>query len=419
MASPTWKPWRVGLLVVMCFLALAGWRAWTLGMADHLAQGEPLASLQWRSEHPLALIKAAELMALKQGPGDKEAQDFAQAALQEDPRDGRAYRVMGEVAERSGGLGQAATFYERAARLSPRDVPSRAWLASHHLRAGRPEKTISHLDFLIKIQPERAHDYLPLLRAMAAFPPAQPAMVTALNRLPSWRKELLSRVCPATSGSSVQVAPLFNTLRKSPRGLDPEEQMAWVDCLIGDRQWMPAYLTWASSLPPERSRQLANVFNGGFEYEPLGGGFDWRIRSGQDGVSRAQIPDAAGQHGLRVVEGVPRTEPARQLIPLTAGSYLLKGRARGAALTSVQGPQLTVTCADDNTLLLQSGAFAQRVGFHDSQAWTRFEFKFVVPQERCQAQWLQVAPSADSVPSANPVTWIDDLAISRDRDPKL
>lgn len=403
-------PW-----VAFVLLAVLAWYALSLGMADHYAKSNPGRALAWRSQHPEALIRRAEQLAADPAQA-AAARDHAQRALVANPLDGRPYRVLGEVAEAAGDRDRAVELYELAADRSPQDLKSRAWLLDHALATRDPVAAVDHLDALLRLNPSLMPRMLPILAGLASAPPALDPLAERLQRQPPWRTRMLVQVAQNAPDAGA-IAPLFDRLRKAPGGLAPPELAAWLDRLAKDGQWGPAYLTWASQLSPERQRSLGNVFNGGFEWEPGVGGFDWRLgriagarvaRIGGDGVS--------GRVALRVAfeDQRVRFRHVTQLMALAPGRYRLQGRARPDQLRTERGLVWTVACAGGGAEL------GRTEPLRGNGPWREFAVEFEVPALGCGGQWLSLVLPA-RIPAEQRIggrAWFDDMKITRVKAPE-
>lgn len=401
---------RVFQMLVMSLLLLAlGWRMVSLGMADFFAWNQPERALQWRAKHPRALLRAAENADLA---GDAaQAERLAHQALAANPLEGRAYRVLGRLAERRGDPARAVTFFRDAVRLSPRDIPTHVWLEGYYLSTGQPVEALRHIDMLLRIEPEKNWRQYTLLQKLAAFPPAHAALAAALAKRPAWREGLMVRICPLEPGSSALVAPLMNLVREQEGGLSEKELSSWLPCLERDGRWGEAYLTWVSSLPLSQRSKLTNIFNGGFEDEPSGVGFDWVIGSDPSfQVERLDTQGAGGRAALRLTfaEGKLQFKHISQWLVLGPGSYTLGGRFRADGFRNDQGLVWELRCAEGNRQIAVSPPIAGLT------AWKRFDIPFQVPAQGCQAQRLQLTLPSESG-SAQRVggsVWFDDLQVT-------
>jgi hypothetical protein len=398
-------------VVPVILLALAGvlaWRVITLGMADHFARTDPARALEWRSQHPRALLTLADETAADPAQAD-QARALAQRAVRANPLNGRPYRVLGQL--EADPAKQAALFGIASAR-APRDPLSHTWLIDHHLREGRFAEAIAHADLLMRVQGRVAPDLHRLALGLAGSPEAYPLLADRLLTRPPWADAVLSQLV-ANAPQVETIWPLMDRLRQAPGGLSAKVLAAWLDRLTREERWGQAYLAWVSQLPPERLNGLGNLYNGGFEWEPGQGGFDWRLgRLAGAGIARTDGPGVTGQAALRVSFQGRRVPFAhvRQLLALPPGAYRLSGRARAESLLSERGLVWVLACAGARPQPL-----AQTAPLMGNRPWAPFEVDFVVPAQGCSGQWLTLVLPA-RIPAEQRISgtaWFDDMRISR------
>lgn len=401
---------RRSMVTGIMLLALVGigWRVLSLGMAEHFARTDPARSLSWNSGHPVALVLQAERLA--EAGDDAGARDLARRALQANPLDGRGFRVLARLASKAGDVDGAARFYSMAVKRSPRDLPSHAWLFEYQLRAGRVAMALRHADQMLRVQPELADRLFPMLAELASDPAAMPEMARLLASAPPWREKfLLTTFRSVANGRSLM--ELVAATTDMGHGLGQAELAAWLERLIADKAWDEAYAVWASQRPLGEL-PLANVYNGGFESEASGQGFDWRFEHvagasiellAGEGVSGRQALSVGFDH-----QRVPFRH-VRQLMVLTPGRYLLEGHQRAEELVTPRGLAWSVSCAGAGVPLASSEPLK------GNGAWTEFAFEFDVPEQGCDGQWLELglAARAEVEQMVQGRAWFDDLRVVR------
>lgn len=375
---PRWLP-AIGLLVLL-FL---GWRVLSLGLADHYAVSDPARALAWRGDHPEALLREAERLA--KPPGDAtRAGELARRALRANPLDGRPYRVLGQLAHASGDTERAAGLYLAAAARSPRDVPTLAWLVDYHLQRREFAPALARIDLLLRAQPELVPKLQPVLGGLAQFPDAHPALVERLATMPPWRAQVLLPVLREAPEVDA-LAALMDGLRRTDGGLQTVELNTWVDRLAKEGRSGAAYLIWVSQLPKERLTGLGNLYNGGFEWEPGQGGFDWRLgRIAGARIDRVFDNGATGRMALRVAFQDRRVPFAhvQQILALAPGRYVLAGRVRAQSLRTERGLVWALSCNPSGRPLGQTDPVMGH------SPWRSFSLEFEIPAEGCPGQRL-------------------------------
>ncbi len=393
------------------FLLLLAWRVWSLGLADAKSKSAPDEALQWRPQHSAALSLLAEQQA-QQAETRAEAKQNALAALKAYPLEGRAYRVLGSIAEAEKNSGQALRFYQSAVHATPRDMQSHAWLLNHAIGKQNAASAVEHLDFLLRLQPELLSQLAPTVGAMAATPFTQTALIAGLQKNPPWRLPVIQALA-AHSGAADHYAVFFYKLGQMAPGLTENEQAAWLRALNQGRQWSLAYLSWANQLPIERQLELGNVFNGSFEHQPLEAEFDWRF----DRVIGANIGLAAregadGKLALRIQFDGGRVafSSVRQTLVLPGAHYRLSGKGWAEDLRNERGLVWSVHCMGSGAVLAESQPWKGRSG-----GWHAFSVDFEVPDENCPAQWLllKLPARVASEEVIGGIIWFDALKIQR------
>ena len=403
---------RHRLPVMIAFALLAAWAAWriaSLSIASFLSDDDPAAALGWNAVHAEAIVGAEEARVRQ----DKQlAPDpaRARAALSLAPLKPVAYRLLAREAELRGNASEAARLYEIAALRGPRDLPSVDWVARHKLARGDYAGALASFDQMMRVEPELEDKLKQTLFQIASFGPAQRDFARLLARQPPWRSAFLLRLL-GQAPDTAAIFPLVEKLRSEPgAGLSEEELGLWIARLAREGQWGPAYLTWVQSLPPEASRRIGNVYNGGFELEPSQIGFDWQFRSVPGArITRAQVTGADEEVALRIEFDGDRVAFAnvRQLLALAPGEYRLHGRVRLDDLRTERGLVWSVRCAEARREIGSTQPLSGR------REWQDFEAVFTVPAEQCGGQWLTLMlPSRNKAEQRiGGVAWFDDLSI--------
>lgn len=412
MADSTDVRGRIALrMVTILVLLFLGWRVFTLGMADAKALKTPEEALQWRQSHPAALFILSE-----QQVGNPEANISARqnalASLKAYPFNGRAYRVLAQVAEAEKNSPLAHALYQKAELYSPRDMETRAALLNHALLDNQVEAAVYQLDMLLRLQPDLQSQLMPVIGQLAAIPAAQEPLILALEKNPPWRLHAIKSLF--TLQKAGERYPLFvSRLTQSKGGMSDAEQQAWLSALNQSKQWSLAYLSWAVNLPPELQKELGNIFNGGFENEPLGSEFDWQFLTVPGAsMDRSFREGVIGEKALRVQFGDRRVlfNHVRQTLVLPAGSYRFSGQGMAENLVTERGLIWNIQCLGGGPNLAVSEPWQG-----NSQQWQRFSVEFEVPPSNCEAQSLMLQLPA-RVPAEQQVSgtlWFDDLRVQK------
>jgi tetratricopeptide (TPR) repeat protein len=389
--------------------AVLAWRVLSLGMADHRAVDNPEKALFWRAGHPEALFRMAEKYAAEKKWSQANA--YALKAVKSNRLDGRALRVMAQVAEHEGDEKRAAELFNKAVALSPRDLPSHAWLLEYALRNRQAKPAAVHLDALLRVAPELMNVLLPQAVALAVNPAAQDAMLAQLALNPPWRRHLLKAL--ATSGfPSEQIVPVFIKLNALST-LEPGDYLPLIDRLNKENRSAQAYLTWANLIPDKQRKYLGNVFDGGFELpiEEQIGAFGWLVRP-LDGA-QMQLLSTQGTLGENsfYLEFEGRRTPfahLSQMLALPPGQWQLSFRAKADRLDSSRGLVWRIVCQSNGKTLTESEPMQGNFN------WREFNHPFTIPED-CSGQSLVLMIPA-RIPAEtliNGSIWLDDVKIQR------
>lgn len=398
---------RAMLAVAFAFAAFAGWRVVGLMQAERYAETDPERALRWRPGYPLALLSLAERQ-LAQGDTDA-ARASALHLLAHEPLQGRAFRVLADVADRQGHRTEAFRLYRIAERRAPRDLPTRAWLTQRYLEQGNYEQALVQIDRILRMSPKRASSIQPVLVQLAQDPAFAVSLAKILRTDPPWRSSLLSALRDQKTGNAAANGRVMQALQDEG-GLSADEYARWLDSLIAQGRWGEAYARWAGAVAKPEGR-LPLVYNGDFTLPVTDSGFDWRLRR-MPGVL-LRFEQVAGTNGpaayLRFLDRRVPKPGLEQPLMLSAGHYRLSLRARVQALRSELGLQWIVACSGG-----RGGVIARTEPIDGSFGWREFTVDFTVPSAECPGQWLRLVNpvTASSAQRVVGELWIDDVKIA-------
>ena len=397
-------------LLAMALLALcafAAQRIVKIAQADRWAREDPQRALRWLPDHPQALLALAH-----QQIADKKfslAQSTARHLLAVAPLEGRAFRVLAEAAAAQGQQAEALALYRIAARRSPRDVRTRAWLIEHFLGTGDYPRALAQMDVMLRTTLHKSNIVLAAMALLAVDPAFAKQLARTLEQRPAWRQSLLSTLY---NGKDSRGANSVLSHLRARGGLSPTEFDEWIAWLMSNDRWGEAYSRWASGVA-RQGGSLQPIYNGGFEIPVTGRGFDWRITA-IPGVSVEFEPDvgAVGLSAHVAFRGrpVPQINLEQPLL-LAPGAYRFSSRVRMDALRSDRGLEWVITCAG------QTDPIANSARLEGTFAWRAIEMDVIVPPNDCQGQWLRLrnpAPSGSSQHVFGDV-WLDDVKLKRQR----
>jgi tetratricopeptide (TPR) repeat protein len=392
------------LTVVLLFLA---WQIIANAMAIVYAKADPERALDWNPNCAAALIDLAERrlgmfeLAAGKAPAQKggqfvqpqapkadfaQARDLAERALRVDPLAPRALTDLGRIAESEGDAPRAVALMELAGKRGLRDAVAQGWLVNQALSRGDLATALTHLDAILRTQPEALDQTLPLLAAFISYPRAAVLLVHLVGTDPPWRAWFLNAVTSRIVDRAA-LGRFYAELQVEPHPPSQQEFQLYLDRLVKDGMFKEAYTAWAERLPPDRRAHPGTLYNGAFQYPLSGSEFDWKVVQslGADVeiVGRAEVETRT----LRLEFSGARVDfhNVSHLLALPPGTYRLTGEVEAEALHSERGLWWRVFCAG------QSGpSLGQTVLVADSMPWRAFTLSFAVPADACPAQVLQL-----------------------------
>ena len=148
----------------------------------------------------------------------------------------------------------------------------------------------------------------------------------------------------------------------------------YINFLLNHQDYENARDSWAAYLGPPKGPypQSNSLFNGGFEFEPAGSGFDWKV-SELEGVKVSRDSDVrhSGGWSLRLSfdgEGNPAYRNVAQLAVLKPGNYRFEAYLRSSEITTDKGVGIRI--GDEKTAELL-----------ETNDWTKVEKDFAVEKE--------------------------------------
>lgn len=394
------------MIVVLAFVAVAGWRIVGQMQAERYAETDPARALHWRPGHPQALLALAERQ-LAEGKVT-EAQSNARRLLAHEPLQGVVFRLLAEAAAREHRPADALQLYRIAEKRAPRDLKTRAWLTQRYLERGEFDQALAQVDRILRMAPQRARSIHPVLVQLAQDPGFAEALAARLLQAPPWRAGLLVALRDPKTGNPLAAGRVMQALQNRG-GLAPEEYAHWLDSLIAQGRWGEAYARWAGKvLKPDGRMPL--VYNGNFVQPPSDVGFDWHRRR-VPGVMLQFEPDSGATGQAVYLHFLDRRVPdagLEQPLLLSPGNYRLSLRMRAQGLRSEMGLQWIVACAGPG------GVVARTDAIDGSFAWRTFEADVTIPPTGCPGQWLRLVNPVPSGAAQRVVgeMWLDDVTIT-------
>lgn len=388
-------------IVVAAVLAIGVFYLWVpagrWAAADRSVVTAPDRALSRVAHHPRALEVAAA-RALESG-ADAQAEALAKKAIAQRPLEGRPYRILAALYERSDRMAEARAAHVAAIAVSPSDAVSRLWIASRLLGEAQFPEALGHIDRALRARPDFRPTVFPVLEGGLANPSFVEALVDALDSDPPWRRDFLGHIVRTPQVLDLAL-PVFDALsEREPMRL--EEQQLLIGAYERATRWDDLNAAWQRlfDLPLDPARLPVD---GGFERDPHGFGLGWRIGR-VPGALVGFAPARGSADGGRALtirfldQRVPFAH-VRQRLLLPEGAYRLSGESRADGLRTRRGVRWELSC-DGRSESLATGPLT--VG---TQPWKGWTMDFAVPSG-CPSQWLvlrlvAVGPSEELVGGA-------------------
>jgi hypothetical protein len=418
---------RVGLFLAWTSIAvLLVWQIVTRSVPAYLANDQPEAAILLRSSNPTALVDLAEAeIERHRDPSNASApitidpksrakiQSWAERAIQNDPLNPQALRILGQLAGLDGDWKRTEAFMEAAARRSLRDGPAVYWMMQKRYEDLDYEEAFRYADMFLRSRSGRAELAVPILAKIAEDAEASGDIVQLLAADPPWRHAFFRRLYGSITDARTPLE-IFLALESTSAPPKSSELKAYLNFLIGRGLFDLAYYTWLQFLPTDVISKIGGLFNGNFERTISGMPFDW-VFSQSQGVT-IEVTEPYGEDGNKALYmkfGPGRVEfpGLRQLVMLPPGRYQLRGK-KEVDLLSKRGLKWSVTCVGkQQTQLGESEPINGRDG-----DWEDFSFSFTVPEDGCAAQYVRMVSDARSASEKfmSGWAWHDDLEIKQE-----
>ncbi len=329
----------------------------------------------------------------------------------------------------NGNLVKARFFYDRALDYCVLYVPAWLGLAELFNDRGEKDRALAALEFVEKIS--RGSGNLAWSRAILANELGRDDILTANlawllknNRGKKmaaisladlrWKDPLVllrkfgETISPALLNYYIRVRELAKTRvvwqQLEQAGLNNRKNsLKYINYLLAHGKVAAAAKIWDRNFRDGD----ALLYNGRFRKPLIGSGFGWRI-SRSRGFSR-QTPADKAKSGLRLTFDGSKNVSFRlaQIVPLSPGSYVFRGRAATDSLSTNQRPFWMVRgyrC---------KGPVVRGAMFPANRSRSDFSLRFTVP-ESCQAVWiaLQRNHSYDFDNKISGTLVLDDLTVT-------
>jgi tetratricopeptide (TPR) repeat protein len=369
-------------------LALAAGAAWAIGALDDSVQPAVLASQ----------------LSLQTGADPARLVSLYSEALRRDSANPNRWADLGDAFTLANRIPEAAYCFQRALDLNRR-LPQ-IWLrdANFHFQTGTDAAALQSA-----------------ARVLLTVPDYDDVLFNYFDRMVGDPAKVLAAIGPDRRASAAYAHHLIATgqvdsarfawRKLLQEGLaDKSLAASYIDLLLASHRYAAARADWVlySGGPKDPPNIL---FNGGFEEDPTGVAFDWRIET--SGQFRTGIDDAVAHDGKRSLRadflGAANLSYVNvtQLAVAPAGEYNFRAWIRTDGITTNECPRLEVLDLEQPSRLdVRTG------GFCGSQDWT-----FVNQRFKVSAATFLIAVRVVRQPSAkfdNKIAgtfWLDSVSV--------
>jgi hypothetical protein len=437
-------------IVIAALAALLIWQVVTRSLVAYLANASPELALKIDPSYPQALLNLAEASVLaaaraaansqpSQDPARDQATDldrlkglsdmaravphsappiarevvrhWVEQALAAQPRNARALRLLGQIAEHDGDEAKAARYMEAAARTSIRESAAVYWMMRKTQEDRDFDAALYYADALLRTRSQVLPVVMPLLGRMAEDPVAKDKLKRIIATNPPWRSQFFAALPRAVTDARTPLEFLLS----AKESITPNNLRDYLSVLIEHKFYELAYYAWLQFLEPRQLSNMGLLFNGSFETPPSGLPFDWLIPAGRGyTVDIAQRTDQSDQMALLLQFGPGRVEMSsiEQVLLLAPGTYRFEAQYRGEIIGR-RGLVWRLGCISaPATAVLGQSPMVTGI----ASDWRKIEFSFSVPAEDCRAQRLRLELDARmaSEQLVSGFAWFDEVTVSRE-----
>ncbi len=330
------------------------------------------------------LVTAGAVALLLKSRGDQDRQEEAgvsaatvrqlEEALRGDLASPYRWCDLGEALTGTGQIQKARYCFGRAVHLGPGIPPILMRAANFHFRLSEPRQGLPHTARVMELAP----DYDAII--FSYYDRLIPDAAVVLPHLRGNVRAVLAYFRHlAATGQGSAAAATWAWLKQAGT-TDDRLAGEYLDFLIRSHRYKEAAQTWAAHLGPRSAGYPGStlLFDGGFESEPTGVVFDWRITPVQ-GVEVVRETGSAreGRTALRIsFLGTVNVDysDVGQTAYIWPGRYRFRALARTEGLTTDQGVLLRLFDPESPGRVL-----AETEQLRGTNDWKRLEAVFAAP----------------------------------------
>lgn len=411
-AGSRWSFASVLVAAGFCWEAAHVWIA-----ARYAASADPQQwhrAAEWEPDNAAYWAKLGSMEEWDFERGDlQQAEADYERAVEAEPHSGRSWLELAGIYERQDQTSRALFAYERA-RYNHPISSAVAWrFGNFLLRQGNTDEACGQFR-----------------KALLISPGLTEAAVAAWWKTGIYSSQPIAKLLPAETRYYFKAMDYFGQHEQIDLGLrvwdellmlrkhfELPEALSFIDDAISAGRVGEARRVWRQALdvsrwPHDTETESSLIFNGGFEHEFAGGGFDWREQESADTSFLFDTEVAhSGRRSLRISFNGKSNLDFREVFQYVAVEpgrrYRFQAFIRSSAISTDSGIRFLL--ADPRQVGVVP-VFTDAIA--GTQQWTRLETEFVAgPQTRLLSVILRRTPSLRLDNKLSGIVWLDDVSL--------
>jgi hypothetical protein len=386
--------------------------------AWYFRQGSPDAiqtAMRWDRANPEYHDALGNLMRLySNGGNSNEIVQLYQSATRLSPHDARYWADLGAGYDWAGRSDDALHAFQHARKLFPNSTEINWRVANFYVRAGKIPEALDSLRIVLLGDSTAARRVFTL--ATNATHDREAILEMLPHQAPVFFDYLNFRI---EKGDIAGAEEVWARILQLNLPFDLRNAFPYFDALIQHRELRQLTETWAAlaeRFPAQIRPRVSSsdlVTNGGFEFDILNGGFDWRVTPTEGAVvSLDSVGAFEGSRALRIAfDGSRNTDYGQvfQYVPAEANTrYRFSSHIRVQGITTDSGPRLQVCDAYNmGHLLLSTENLVGTTG------WSEQHAEFSTPADARLLLVRVVRPASNKLDNQiGGAVWIDSVHLS-------
>jgi len=258
-----------------------------------------------------------------------------------DPASAYSWADLAEAFYAAGDTPRARQSFDRALQLGPHILPVLVRDANFHFQLSEPNQALVSSARILATVP----DYDAIL--FSYFDRLVPDPNQVLAQIGSNQRATISYFHHLVDAGNVPSAEVAWRRQLATRYADDPLAAGYIDFLLSQKRYDNAVRSWTDYLGSRRGDYPARnlLFNGGFETNPTGSAFDWRIVPSEQYETQRERSGRDGRWAVRVTfkgDDNVSYNNVKQTTRVWPGTYQLQASIRTQDITTDEGLRLHV-----------------------------------------------------------------------------